>query len=64
MQHQCGGRDRMFFCAHFSNNFVETYLQKYMLLHPVFMLKMTNVAPFVIIMQSDSYKSTFEKMLN
>ncbi len=25
-------------------------LQKYMLLHPVCMLKMTNIAPFVIIM--------------
>ena len=64
MQHQCGGRDRMFFCVHFSNYFIETYLQKHMLLHTVYMLKMTNVAPFVIIMQSDSYKSTFEKMLN
>ena len=50
MQHVCGGRDRMFFCAHFSNYFVETYLQKYMLLHPVCMLKMTNFTPLVIIM--------------
>ena len=54
----------MFFCVHFSNYFIETYLQKHMLLHTVYMLKMTNVAPFVIIMQSDSYKSTFEEVLN
>ena len=25
---------------------------------------MTNIAPLVIIMQSDSYKSAFEKVLN
>ena len=50
MQHQCGGRDRMFFGVHFSNYFVETYLQKYLLLHTVYMQKMTNIAPFVIIM--------------
>lgn len=40
----------MFFSAHFSNYFVETYLQKRLFLHTVYMLKMTNVAPFVIIM--------------
>ena len=40
----------MFFGVHFSNYFVETYLQKYLLLHTVCMLKMTNIAPLVIIM--------------
>lgn len=39
----------MFFYVHFSNYFVETYLQKYMLLYLVCMLKMTNIAPLVII---------------
>lgn len=40
----------MFFGVHFSNYFVETYLQKCLLLHPVYMLKMTNFTPLVIIM--------------
>ena len=40
----------MFFCVYFSNYFVETYLQKRLLLYPVYMLKMTNIAPLVIIM--------------
>ena len=54
----------MFFYVHFSNYFVETYLQKHLLLHTVYILKMINFTPFVIIMQSDSYKSAFEKVLN
>ena len=54
----------MFFYVHFSNYFVETYLQKHLLLHTVYILKMINFTPLVIIMQSDSYKSAFEKVLN